>query len=510
MAYLRLAVGLRDELALDRILKVPKSVRLRPCPAVPGPAAWLAMRPGPGPRAAALSPGSPHSAAVRSCPQRPAAVPRRRQRSTLRPPARSPSSAHLVCLRLHASCRRGIGDTSIKKLMAFARDRATTLPALLFGADAAERAAGGGAPQLPPLPDRKQLGLPKKAMDGLESFRELVAGLHTAARTAPLGDLLQEIVERVRLPGTSASPAGCLAWPRRGTWACSSEPGRPAQVRALARSPSRQVEYEAYVQTLDNNSRKKGRKGGTRGGKQEEGEEVGDDAKKRLEHISQLVRARGSLPPARRAPARPSLLLTPALRCRPMQLACTSAVPAAGAGDRRPASRPAALASPSSPQIRAADEFTCEGDPLGLEEEGELDSEQEAAAAAAERPPPAPLDLAREFLSQAALYTGEAAGPPRAGTRRRCIRAQPPGGAPALRPPGMHASLGSHPAPPAPRRSGWRRGGREQGRAPGDCACCQGPGVQGGLRLSTGLQEAATTAGLRAAARNPSAPICRL
>lgn len=90
------------------------------------------------------------------------------------------------------------------KLTAYAREHRTTLPALLFGSDAAERAAaggaeGGGALQLPPLPDRKELGLTPKAAAGLEGFRQLIARLHTTARTAPLGSLLEAIVEQVWL-----------------------------------------------------------------------------------------------------------------------------------------------------------------------------------------------------------------------------------------------------------------------------------------------------------------------
>lgn len=93
--------------------------------------------------------------------------------------------------------RRGLGDTSVEKLQWAAAARGLTLSALLFGA-AGSAAAAGGAPSLPPLPDRKELGITPKAAAALEGFQGLMLSLHAAVSSQPLGVALNTIIDEVR------------------------------------------------------------------------------------------------------------------------------------------------------------------------------------------------------------------------------------------------------------------------------------------------------------------------
>lgn len=172
MAYLLLVVGLQDEVALDHVLNVTTSVGASP--AVPLPAGTESDRP--------LALAYVYSA-----------------------------------LRSPPPYRHGIDSAFLMKLAACARERGVSLPALMFGSEAAQRSAsggaeGGGALQLPMLPSCEELGVEPEAMAALESFQQQIARLHTTARTAPLGALLQEIVEQVRfraLGGNSSWFAEC-------------------------------------------------------------------------------------------------------------------------------------------------------------------------------------------------------------------------------------------------------------------------------------------------------------
>lgn len=111
--------------------------------------------------------------------------------------------------------RRGLGDTSVERLQACAAERGQTLAAFLFGGGESSTAGTAGA-ALPPLPDRKELGLTPKAAAALEALRELIAELHAAAGSLPLGQALEAIIQRVRSavlrgwatvnPGLTGSP----------------------------------------------------------------------------------------------------------------------------------------------------------------------------------------------------------------------------------------------------------------------------------------------------------------
>jgi superfamily I DNA/RNA helicase len=144
---------------------------------------------------------------------------------------------NIALSRIINTPRRGIGDSSLIRLQAAAAERGLTLCSLLFGdgfsgeggqgsdqgsqgsgegtqggqgsdeasqgsgegSDGSEGAEGGEGRgmQLPPLPDRKELGLPAKAATALEAFRQLMAELHVAVRTQPLHKALKHIVDRV-------------------------------------------------------------------------------------------------------------------------------------------------------------------------------------------------------------------------------------------------------------------------------------------------------------------------
>ncbi|KAL4857524.1 ATP-dependent DNA helicase PcrA [Chlorella vulgaris] len=136
---------------------------------------------------------------------------------------------NIALSRIINTPRRGIGDTSLIKLQAAAAERGLTLCSLLFGdgfssegsqgSDEGSQGSGEGSQggqgsceqikgskggeggegrgmQLPPLPDRKELGLPAKAATALEAFRQLMAELHVAVRTQPLHTALMHIVDR--------------------------------------------------------------------------------------------------------------------------------------------------------------------------------------------------------------------------------------------------------------------------------------------------------------------------
>ena len=92
--------------------------------------------------------------------------------------------------------RRGLGDASLEKLHAAAAARGGTLSQLLFGSGGG--GARGGSVALPPLPDRRELGLAPKAAAALEAFRELIAGLHATVASKPLDRALAELLAKVR------------------------------------------------------------------------------------------------------------------------------------------------------------------------------------------------------------------------------------------------------------------------------------------------------------------------
>lgn len=137
---------------------------------------------------------------------------------------------NIALSRIINTPRRGIGDSSLIKLQAAAAERGLTLCSLLFGDGfSSEGSQGSGEQiegskggeggegrgmQLPPLPDRKELGLPAKAATALEAFRQLMAQLHVAVRTQPLHKALKHIVDQVggrqTGKGWADELAGCL------------------------------------------------------------------------------------------------------------------------------------------------------------------------------------------------------------------------------------------------------------------------------------------------------------
>lgn len=110
--------------------------------------------------------------------------------------------------------RRALGDTSLEKLAAAAAARGLSLSALLFGelgvggAGAGEEAA---ALALPPLPDKKEMGVTPKAAAAVDEFRALMASLHAAVASQPLGRALETIIRTVRWGWRESSKAGKVA-----------------------------------------------------------------------------------------------------------------------------------------------------------------------------------------------------------------------------------------------------------------------------------------------------------
>jgi hypothetical protein len=120
--------------------------------------------------------------------------------------------------------RRGVGDASLERLAAAAAAQGGTLCTLLFG----DLAAGGS---LPPLPDRKALGLTPKSAAALEAFRELVAGLAAGVRGQPLGQALEQIIAQVGRRGLLA----CML--NEGEQLAGGTAGEPRQSPATASHP---------------------------------------------------------------------------------------------------------------------------------------------------------------------------------------------------------------------------------------------------------------------------------
>lgn len=87
-----------------------------------------------------------------------------------------------------------MGDASVKKLQAHAAERGLSLCALLFGRPPAGAAT---AASLPPLSDRKQLGLTPQAAAALQAFRELVLALHESVGSRPLAAAIRDIIAMV-------------------------------------------------------------------------------------------------------------------------------------------------------------------------------------------------------------------------------------------------------------------------------------------------------------------------
>ncbi|KAL4420828.1 hypothetical protein ABPG75_010484 [Micractinium tetrahymenae] len=93
--------------------------------------------------------------------------------------------------------KRSVGDTSVKKLRAHAAERDLSLCALLFGRPpAGSGATSSAAASLPPLPDRKELGLTPQAAAALQAFRELVLGLHESVGSRPLAEAIEDIIAK--------------------------------------------------------------------------------------------------------------------------------------------------------------------------------------------------------------------------------------------------------------------------------------------------------------------------
>ncbi|KAL4451267.1 hypothetical protein ABPG77_009339 [Micractinium sp. CCAP 211/92] len=107
--------------------------------------------------------------------------------------------------------KRSVGDASVKKLQAHAAERGLSLCALLFGRPPAGAAT---AASLPPLPDRKQLGLTPQAAAALQAFRELVLALHESVGSRPLAAAIRDIIamtgyeEHVKEGGCSSAKKG--------------------------------------------------------------------------------------------------------------------------------------------------------------------------------------------------------------------------------------------------------------------------------------------------------------
>lgn len=137
-----------------------------------------------------------------------------------------PHAAHCIlrgpALLLACPRRRGVGDTSVKKLQAHAAQRGLSLCALLFG-----RPAAGAL--LPPLPERKELGLTPQAAAALQAFRELVLALHDAVGSRPLATVIRDIIEQVGVNGSAAALLGAMCY-AAALRACG--PGRRLQAFA--------------------------------------------------------------------------------------------------------------------------------------------------------------------------------------------------------------------------------------------------------------------------------------
>lgn len=95
-----------------------------------------------------------------------------------------------------------MGDTSVKKLQAHAAERGLSLCALLFGRPPA---GAGAATSLPPLPDRRELGLTPQAAAALQAFRELVLALHEAVGSRPLAAAIRDIIAQVGPRGAAVA-----------------------------------------------------------------------------------------------------------------------------------------------------------------------------------------------------------------------------------------------------------------------------------------------------------------
>ena len=164
IAYLRLAVGLRDELALRDTINMPKyncvegSVNT---------AIWnIALR--------------------KLC-----------------------TDEQQVLL---ANRRRGIGEASLQKLQDYAASRGQTLSELLFGSPGAVEDGSGPEPLL--LPGHKELGISANVLAKLNSFRQLMLELHASVKMRSLdlamGDILKK-VKKVGRPACRPMAGHCLS-----------------------------------------------------------------------------------------------------------------------------------------------------------------------------------------------------------------------------------------------------------------------------------------------------------
>lgn len=221
MAYLRLAVSLRDDVALVSGRPLARNAS-RPYSAVT--ATNKRITPGPLRRVLTMS---AHPDPSPTYPPHHPTHPTKQARIINTP-------------------RRGLGDTSVEKLQAFAAARGQTLSSLLFGgmggsggyaaggagaAGAAGEDAAAGA--LPQLPDRKDLGLTPKASAALQAFRELMAGLHAAVASQPLGRALDTILAKVSVWGVVVGGGSWVGWrpcflPCLGSLGRRRSPAQPA------------------------------------------------------------------------------------------------------------------------------------------------------------------------------------------------------------------------------------------------------------------------------------------
>ncbi|KAI7838402.1 hypothetical protein COHA_007806 [Chlorella ohadii] len=151
IAYLRLAVGLRDELALRDTINMPKyncvvgSVNT---------AIWnIALR--------------------KLC-----------------------TDEQQVLL---ANRRRGIGEASLQKLQDYAASRGQTLSELLFGSPGAVEDGSGPEPLL--LPGHKELGISANVLAKLNSFRQLMLELHASVKMRSLDLAMGDILKKVKKTG---------------------------------------------------------------------------------------------------------------------------------------------------------------------------------------------------------------------------------------------------------------------------------------------------------------------
>lgn len=71
------------------------------------------------------------------------------------------------------------------------------LSELLFGPQQGRQAEPSATTPLPPLPDRKVLGITAKAAEALEAFRQAVLSMREAVLSKPLRQALERIVEEV-------------------------------------------------------------------------------------------------------------------------------------------------------------------------------------------------------------------------------------------------------------------------------------------------------------------------